>query len=147
MDRRILIIPVLTILFIAILFLRPEISGFIVGSISPEQRIIEAKVVVTINEDGFIPENAIVKVYLDNRTATMSFSEFVKKAKGGHDIRMGRVEEINYEGYGYGGAYTYTLDLSQFSLDTLVQPGEHTLVTEVLYEDFVLSRTSQTINL
>jgi len=142
MDSRIFVLPLISIAIVLFLLMRPDITGFIVAVGPPQESEISAKVAVTISEDGFIPENALVTVYLDDRKASMAFSDFVTRTGSASNRLKEQVTKINYEGY--GGPYTYSLDISEFDVDTTVGPGEHELVIEVSYGDFV-SRSSQKI--
>jgi hypothetical protein len=145
MDNRVYILPLLSILAVIVFFLRPDITGFVTATAPSSE--VTANISIMINQDGFIPENALVTVYLDDRSAGMPFSEFVRRAGSGHNMLYASVPEIGYEGNGYGGVYAYSLGISAFGLDTAVTPGEHTLKIEVSYEGRVISQNNQTIAL
>jgi hypothetical protein len=144
MDSRIFVLPLASIAIVLFLLMRPDITGFIVAGGPLQESEISAKIAVTISEDGFVPEDAIVTVYLDENKASMKFSDFVFKTGSAFNRIREYMPKINYDGYGYGGPYAYTLDISAFGLGTTVGPGEHELIIEVSYEDFV-SRSSQKI--
>jgi hypothetical protein len=143
MDRRAYILPVISVFLVSILILRPDITGFMVAG--PLETAISANISVSVNEGGFIPEDSIVTVYLDERDSSMGFRDFVDKTGKGFKRTKGEVQEIGYEGYGFGGAYTYVLDIGEFDLDTVLEPGNHTLVVEVIHGNYVISHTSQNI--
>jgi len=147
MDSRIFVWPLISIAIVLFLLMGPDITGFIVAGGPPQESEISAKVAVTINEDSFIPENALVTVYLDDRKASMPFSNFVTRTGSAYNRLKEQVTKINYDGYGYGGPYTYALDVSEFDLDTKVGSGEHELVIEVSYGDYIMSSNSQKITI
>ncbi|MCK4335522.1 MAG: hypothetical protein KAW40_02235, partial [Candidatus Aenigmarchaeota archaeon] len=76
MDRRVYILPIISVFIVLALVLRPDITGFMAAE--PLENQISA-VSVSINQDGFIPEDSIVTVYLDDRKSEMAFSEFVRR--------------------------------------------------------------------
>ena len=145
MDNRFYILPVLSILAIIVFLLRPELTGF-VTAVAPVSELA-ANIIIMINQDGFVPENAVISVYLDDRSAGMRFSEFVKKSGMGHNMIYGSVPAIGYEGNGYGGVYNYVVSISEFSLDTAVSPGEHELRIEVTYDGRIISQNNQTVTI
>ncbi|MCX6818168.1 MAG: hypothetical protein NTU57_04915 [Candidatus Aenigmarchaeota archaeon] len=147
MDRRIYVLPVASVIIILVLILRPDISGFVTARSLSQQSLIEAKASVTIASDGFIPENAVVTVFLDDESASMEFGDFVEKSGAAFDRRREQVPSIGYDGFGYGGEYTYFVDISQFGIDTLVGPGEHSLTVEVGYGESMLSTSSEKITI
>ncbi len=75
----------------------------------------------------------------------MAFKEFVRRTGKGYERVRAEVPEIGYDGYGYGGIYTYSLGMSEFDLDTVVEQGEHTLRIKVSYGEHIFSDTSQKI--
>jgi len=143
MDRRAYILPVLTLVFLTAVLLRPDITGFMVAQ--PEERA-SVNITVTVTTDGFIPEHSVVSVSLDGRNTSMDFGEFVKRTKMGYNRTMGSLPEADYEGYGFSGTYEYTLDISEFGYEAL-PPGTHELVLELSYGDYVILRRSQTIEI
>ncbi len=143
MDRRVYILPVLSILAVVVFLLRPDVTGFVTAR-TPVSELV-ANISILINQDGFVPEDAVITVYLDDRSASMPFSEFVKKAGSGHNMIYGNVPAIGYEGKGYGGIYNYALEISAFGIDTVVASGEHTLKMEVSYDGRIISQNTQTI--
>ncbi|MEM5871724.1 MAG: hypothetical protein QW051_02515 [Candidatus Aenigmatarchaeota archaeon] len=148
MNPKIYIVPIISLIILYMIAFRPQITGFITGEpkVSGISEIL-ANVTVMIREDGFIPENAKVVVYLDDIKAEMSFKEFVKKSGSEYDLVYSYIPEYNYEGNGYTGPYVYSLPLSEFSLDTFVSAGEHTLIVKVVFNDKILSQTVSKINI
>lgn len=145
MDRRVYILPIISVFIVLALVLRPDITGFMVAE--PLENQISADISVSINQDGFITEDSIVTVYLDDRKSEMAFSEFVRRTGRSYERVRAEVPEIGYEGYGYAGIYTYSLDISEFDLDTVVDRGVHTLRVKVSYGEHVFSDTSQKIEI
>jgi hypothetical protein len=145
MDRRVYILPVASVLLLAILLIRPDITGLMTAKPSAGAREVSAKISVAIAKEGFIPEDSSVAVYLDGRNASMKFGDFVALTGAGYSRVRERIPQINYEGYGYGGEYAYVLDISEFGLDTSVEPGNHELNIQVIYNGSVKSNTSQNI--
>lgn len=148
MDRRVLILPVASIIIVLVLLTRPDITGFITARpAGPESSKNSANISIRINEDGFIPEDSVVTVYLDDRSSGMDFKEFVKRTGIGYNRVYKENPKIGYVGYGYAGERIYSLDLSEFGFDTSAGPGTHKLVIEITYKNYVLSNTSKTIEL
>jgi len=146
MDRRFFILPVISVALVMVLLSRTGITGFMTaGPSAPSGSQIAANISVTIAGDGFIPEDAIVTVYLDERSASMGFGEFVARTGAGYSRVREEVPKINYDGYGYGGPYRYALDISAFGIDASVAKGSHKLVVEVSYGSYVISRSVQDI--
>ena len=143
MDRRVFILPLISILLVLVLLLNPDITGFMVAE--PSERQVFADISVSINEDGFIPEDSVITVYMGKRESSMDFREFVKRTGKGHNRIKSEIPQMGYEGYGYGGVYTYVLDINEFDIDTVLRPGEYELVIEVSRENYVISETSQFI--
>ncbi len=141
MDRRVYILPIMSVLLVFAFAFGPGITGFMVAG--PVE--LSANISVSISEDGFIPEDSLVTVYLDDRNSSMDFKEFIRRTGQGQSVTRDYIPEIGYEGYGYAGTYTYILDISEFNLDNVVEPGVHNLTVEVSYENYVISHTSQKI--
>jgi len=145
MDRRVYILPIVSV-FIALAFMmRPATTGLITAE-TPEKSVL-ADISVTINSDGLIPEDSVITVYLDDRSASMPFGEFVEKTGEGKTLINERIPEIDYDGPGYAGVYTYILPISEFGIDTVLESGEHSLVIEITYDDSMLSRDEQKIEI
>ena len=143
MDSRVYILPIVTALIFIFLFFNSRFTGIITGK--PENFRISANVSITISQDGFIPYNSYVVVYLDGEKRLMSIDKFIKSTGEKYDYRKGRLEEINYTGFGYAGPHTYSLDLSMFGFDNVVSSGEHNLTVEVMYKNFVISHYTEKI--
>jgi len=145
MDRRVFIFPIVSIFLILALFLNPGMTGMIVGTGVPSEiKHLSAQVKITIREN-IIPEDSVVTVSLDDQTSSMSIKEFIEKSGEEYELKEGEIPEIGYEGYGYAGEDPFLLDLSKFGLDLDLEPGEYTLLTEISYENFVISSISEEI--
>lgn len=143
MDRRVFILPIASVLLVLAVLMRPDFTGFIAAG-TPEDGETP-QVSVTISGDGMIPEDSVITVYLDDQEASMGFRDFVEKT--GKDFRRihGEIPEIGYEGYGFGGSNTYSLEISDFGLVLSPGSGEHVLTIEVAYGNFVISRASSPV--
>lgn len=140
MDRRFYALPVASLIVVAILVARPGITGFVSAS-SPLSEI-SAKASVAIASDGFIPEDAIVTVHLDDKSGSMRFGEFAARTGAGHVRIREQIPTIDYDGYGYGEG-TYAVDISEFGIDATAEPGEHSVSIEVTYGNHVLSSSTE----
>lgn len=143
MDPRAYVLPVLSLVIVLLLASNPEITGFMVAE--PEESRISANITVSINQDGFVTEESVVTVYLDDQKAEMPFREFVKKTGQDYNRVKSEVPSIGYDGYGYTGVYTYSLGISEFGIDTVVGPGKHRIRTQVSHGEHVFSDTTQEI--
>ncbi|MCD6590688.1 MAG: hypothetical protein J7K72_01815 [Candidatus Aenigmarchaeota archaeon] len=142
MEKKICILPLISLALLLSFYINPDITGFMVAS--PEAKIF-ANVSISISPDGFIPEDSVIMIYLDKRNASMNIKDFIKKTGEAYDYREGELKEIGYRGFGFGGVYSYSLPISEFDIDCKVHPGKHNLTTEVIYKDFVLSRSAESI--
>ncbi len=146
MDRRILLPPIISFALVLALLTRPDITGFAVAGQSGQAGVsISANASVSIAEDGFVPDGSVVAVGLDDRTSSMDFGEFVGRTGADYSHAEGSMPGIGYEGYGYAGPYEYSLDISEFGLDTDVESGDHMLTINVSYDGFVFSSSLEKI--
>lgn len=145
-DPRFYILPIVSVILIALFLANPDITGLIVGTGGPDNDIkqLSGKVRITVREN-IIPEDSVVTVYLNGQNSGMPVKEFIEKSGEAYELAYGQITEIGYEGRGYAGEHSYTLDLSEFDLDLYLEPGEYTLITEVSYENFVISSISEDI--
>jgi len=146
MDRRVFILPVISVALVVAMLPGSGITGFMTAASAPSGSQITANISVAIADDGFIPEEAVVMVYLDERSASMGFGEFVARTGAGYSRVREEVPKINYDGYGYAGPYKYSLDISEFGIDASVARGSHKLVVEVSYGNYVISHSIQDID-
>ncbi len=145
-DPRVYILPLISVILIAVVLVRPDITGLVIGVGGPEETIkqLSGKIRITISKD-IIPEDSVVTVFLNNQSSSMPIKEFIERSGEEYEFKYGRIPEIGYEGYGYAGKHSYTLNLSEFELDLNLRPGNYTLVTEISYENFVISSTAEEI--
>jgi len=145
-DPRFYILPLISVIIVAVFLVNPGITGLIIGTGGgAEENLMQlsGKVSITISKE-IIPEDAVVTVFLSDQSSAMPIKDFIEKTGKEYEFKYGRISEIGYEGYGYGKG-TYTLDLSDFGLNLMVEPGNYTLTTEISYENFVISSTSQDV--
>jgi|GEM_PF-5974910 len=143
MDRRVFIFPVMSLIIVLVLALQLDITGMITG-VPDVNKQLSARVSIKVSE-GMIPEDSVVTVSLENQTSTMPLKEFIERSGSEYELEEGEIPEIGYNGYGYSGEDPFLLELSEFGLDLDLGPGEYTLITEIMYENFVISSTSEEI--
>lgn len=138
---QIYIVPVLSLLTIMgfFFFTKPTPTGMAILDInsSPDMSIT-AKVTLKLSKNELIPENALVIVTLDDRETSMPIKKFIELSNQPYNYTKGTLDIANYEGYGYIGDYTYSIDLSNFDFDTKVIAGDHTFTTKIIYKEKVL---------
>jgi hypothetical protein len=145
-ELRPFLLPMVTFIVIAfVFFVRPEITGFIVSSPGRTEKILGAKIRVSIAKGGLIPEGSVITIYLNGQNSSLPIRDFMLKSGRIYNYTYGTLPQINYRGYGYSGEHTYSLDISEFGLNTNLKPGNYTLMTEISYENFVISHTMQNI--
>ena len=144
-DHKLIISFALPIISLAIIvsflvFTKPAAVGFTVvnANITPLGQTIEADVTLITNPNELMPETVEIAITLDDRTASMTIKEFIEKTGQEFSYQQGKMEQLNYEGYGYTGNYTYKLPLSAFNLDRNVKPGSHVLKTQIKYNNLIL---------
>ena len=142
-----LILPI-TSFFIIIGFVfygNPSYTGMVTYEIGNSTRMIQSDVILKTKENEIVPEYAIIKISLDDKRAMLTVKEFIEKTKKPFNYTYGSLEKISYTGYGYSGNYSYTLNLSDFSINTTINLGSHSFVTEITYEDKILFRQEKDI--
>ena len=132
--------PSLAIIASFLVFTKPATVGFTVvdANITPLGQTIDADVSLITNPNELMPETVEIAITLDDRTASMTIKEFIEKTGQEFSYQQGKMEQLNYEGYGYTGNYTYKLPLSAFNLDRNVKPGSHVLKTQIKYNNLIL---------
>ena len=135
-------LPVISLAIIAsfLVFTKPATVGFTVvdANITPLGQTIDADVSLVTHPNELMPETVEIAIILDDRTASMTIKEFIEKTGQEYNYKEGKMEQLDYEGYGYIGNYTYKLPLSAFKLDRDVEPGSHVLKTQIKYNDLIL---------
>ncbi|MCK5022640.1 MAG: hypothetical protein KAS04_00560 [Candidatus Aenigmarchaeota archaeon] len=144
MDRRVYILPIVSVLFVIFSFTNPDLSGYIVADSGTSE--LSADISVSISTDGFIPVDSIVTVYLDDVSSSMKFTDFIEKSDNEKNIVNCKIEQMSYSGKCYTGPYTYILDISEFDIDTITETGNHMIVIEVSYGNFVISRDEHVVD-
>ncbi len=131
------ILPTISIIAIFVIALiNPSITG---SAITPFRKTsnIASEVKITTNKEVVIPANAMVLVTLDNTTKNLTFSQFVKMTRKPYTVNYGKYQEINYEGQGYTGFYTYTLPISKLGLKQNKKLKNHELNVKLIYDEKV----------
>ena len=146
MDRRVYILPVVSVLVVFALLMSPDLTGRMVATRGFENQIV-ATLSISTTESGLIPQDSVVTVYLDNEKSSMPFADFVKKSGKGFIKTEGEIPEIGYEGPGFGGPFTYEVGISEFGIDRTLEPGDYILLMELSYGDYVISQTTQSIEI
>ena len=108
------LLPLLTIFAALVFFIRdPTIVSYLV--LDPNDLAVKIE-----TKADLIPEDAIIKVFLDGQEASMTISEFIYRAGGEFNYTYGYLDSIGYE----------INDVSN---------GDYTLKTEVLYNTLILA--------
>ncbi len=143
------IVPILSLIIFATIFTftKPTLgpTGMAVSDINPtDERTVTAKVTLKLSKNELIPKDSLVMVSLDDREASIPIKEFIKISNEPYEYAQGTLEIADYEGYGYIGDYTYSIDIENFNLDTKVLTGEHTFTTKIVYNNHVLYKKETT---
>ena len=138
---QIYILPLISLVVIIsfLLATKPSPTGMAVLEINATpDRAITAKVTLKLSKNELIPEDALVVVILDDREASMPIKKFIEISNQPYNYTKGTLHIADYEGYGYIGDYSYSIELSNFELDTKILTGEHTFTTKIIYNEKVL---------
>ena len=142
MDSRLsFVVPAISAAIIALVLMRPEITGF---AVSPGG-IMQAGIMVATAEGVILPRDSVVTISIDEEEASMPVSAFISKSARPYELVEGEVPEIGYEGLGYTGNHTYMVQLSEFDLARDLQPGTHTLTVKITYKGVVISASEREI--
>ena len=131
------ILPTISVIAIFIIaFVNPSITG---SAIFAPKKVsnLASQVKITTNKDVVIPPNALVLVTLDNTTTNLTLANFIKKTGKPFKIEEGTYEEINYDGKGDTGSYTYILPVSKLGLKIDKKSKTHSLNVKLTYNDRV----------
>lgn len=140
------ILPAASFAAILLLFVfaRPAITGLF---IAPQEQVLNAEIRITADE--VLPEDAIVNAYLEGNVSIaifkMSIKDFMNKypeAIKNFSYKQGKNNQLNYEGFGYIGSYV--LNIGNLDIENL-EKGTYTLKTEVIWQDKIVSETTQKI--
>lgn len=138
---RLYIVPFLSIviiLFFLFFFKTPETPTGLTALDITEERTITAKVTLKLSKNELIPEDSLVIVMLDDKETSMPIKQFIELSQQPYEYIQGKQPIASYEGYGYIGDYTYSIDLSNFDLDRKVLSGDHKFTTKIIYKEKVL---------
>ncbi len=137
---KIYILPFISLIVIIsfLIATKPSPTGMAIIDIEPQESSVTAKVTLKLSKNELIPEDALVFVILDDKEASMPIKQFIELSNQPFNYTQGTLPIANYEGYGYIGDYTYSIELSNFNLDTKVFTGKHTFTTKIIFEDKVL---------
>ena len=138
------LLPILTIIvFISVVFLNPEITGFAVKDIQDK---VSANVVGLTDDNVVLPLYALVEVSLDDKKGSMSVKDFIEKNGSWYEIKNGGYPLINYYGEGYTGNHVYSLKLDDFNLGMIGNKDMHNLSIVIYYNGKIVSQTTMEIN-
>ena len=101
-----------------------------------------------------LPEYSIVRVsildssknLIKNGMGYMDVKEFLELSGEEINYTYGVNKNIGYEGYGYMGEHTYYINLSNFNVNRMLRPGVYTLITEIVYNDSIISSGERIIS-
>lgn len=136
-----LVLPVLSAAIISLIFIRPEITGFVVGA----GNVLYADIKVTTADGVILPALSIIEVSLGGEASSMPVSLFIEKSGKPYEFVEGKVPEIDYAGFGYTGNYTYIVPISEFNLSGMVEPGRHVIRVRISYNRTVISESEREI--
>ena len=150
MDSRKIIsigLPFVSVVLVVgfLLFTQPQITGLAVGEFEGGKRTIDAAISLETVSGEIIPETASVAISLDDRQAVLRVRDFIAQSGGDYEYVKGSVESIGYEGNGFTGNHTYTIQLASLPLDNRVDPGEHTFRIKMTYLQHVLLEKEEVI--
>ena len=139
------VLPALTILFLAAaaIFLRPQITGLAI--VQPR---LNAEIKLTVEE--ILPENAVIIVLLSKKDGSKvlelinsEMKDFVNEYKLGLSYDEGSNTQLNYQGYGFLGEASINITKSNIN----IPKGSYVLITEILYNNEVVSSGQQNIDI
>jgi len=107
------LLPVFTLIIGVVYFLGPGVTGFVVVELGADVRL---------EVGGFLPKNAVVVVSLDGVEKRIRVDDFIVKTG----------EKFEMEKEGFVGNYIYSLDISEFGLNTVLEEGNHVLKVSVV---------------
>ncbi len=142
MGRNIsLVLPAISIAIVSLFFLRPGITGFVIGPGS----MVSADIRVTTAEGVILPKDSIIQVSLGGRYSSMPLSMFIEKSGEPCDLVDGEVPGIGYSGPGYTGNHTYMIPISHFNLSREIGSGTHRIVVKIIHNGTVISEDEEDV--
>lgn len=124
---------------------QPAITGFAAINITEEYKELDADINLQTYAGEVLPDTTKVAITLDRETAFMTLGDFIRRTGEPFNYTKGKLAAINYEGYGFGGNFTYSLPLSAFNIFRKVKPGEHTIKMQLIYLQHVLLEKEEAV--
>ncbi len=136
------ILPVLTLFaFMVYAFINPQVTGF--ATINKVQ--VSSDIRLNLDPNVVMPADSLIIVTINDQESNMTLEDFIKKTGREYSYEQGSFPELNYEGMGYTGNYTYTLTLQDFNLGLLEQSDQYLLEIDIVYGDYLISHSEQII--
>ena len=141
------IVPVISVVIIAffIVLYKPEVTGMATLTDVSFDKQLNARVSLSTSPTNLLPENAIITVSINNRTASMPVAEFIEKTKQDYTVIEGNNSALVYQGKGFIGNETYYLPLAGFDIDRILRFGTYTLRVKVYFNDFTISEVTELV--
>ncbi len=130
-----LVIPAISLAIVALFFMRPGITGFVVAP----GGMVSADIKVTTADGVILPEDSIIQISLGERRSSMPISSFIGKSGGQYDLVDGEAPEIGYSGIGYTGNHTYMVPISQFNISREILSGTYRIMVRIIHNGTVIS--------
>ena len=134
-----ILVPTISLILIisAFLFIKPSTTGL--TTFSPdESQNVNADISLSTKIGEVIPPNAIVEIWMDDRKAEMTISEFIARTGQESELAQGSIPDFNFQGTGYTGDHIYQLTLADFNIDRNIEKGQHTFLTRIIYRGKIL---------
>lgn len=136
------LLPIITLIgFTIYAFINPNITGFV----TVDKVKISSDIRVKLDPNVVMPKDSIVVVSINGEEARLTLEEFIKKTSQEYRYEQGSFPELNYNGLGYTGDYTYTLTLDDFNLGLVDPKNEYLLEIDVKYKDYLISHSEEVI--
>jgi hypothetical protein len=136
-----LTLPVLSVAILFLVFIRPEITGFVVAP----DNVLRADIKVTTADGVILPADSEIEVSIGDLASSMPVSLFIQKSGGHYELVEGEVPELGYRGPGYAGNHTYILPISDFNLSGRVGQGMHIIRVEITYKGTIISENEREV--
>lgn len=136
-----IILPLTTVFIIAFL-VKTQPTGLAVYK-NKTLYNVEGSVSITLQEK--IPLDSYIRINIDEYEIKMPLVEFLKMSENFQEYKVPVEQEKNYriieedsKKYIIGNG-TYTVDLASLGIDEGFEKGEHTIKTQIVYEDSLLN--------
>jgi len=129
-----ILVPTISLILIisAFLFLKPATTGL--TTFSPdESQNVNADISLSTKNGEVIPPSAVVEIWVDDKKAEMTISEFIARTGEESELEQGSIPDFNFQGIGYTGEHIYKLTLADFNIDRSIEKGQHTFITRIVY--------------